>query len=93
MYFVYVLINLDGRLYVGFTENLKQRVAAHNAGDVSSTKSQRPWKLIFFEGYTNKDDALRREQYFKTTAGKRALKLMLRTTLKEQSSFAATERL
>jgi predicted GIY-YIG superfamily endonuclease len=34
--------------------------------------------LIFYEAFLHQQDATRREQYFKTTAGKRALKLMMR---------------
>lgn len=81
MYIVYVLQSqLNKQLYVGFTENLEQRIATHNRGEVRSTKAYRPWNCIFHECYTNKADAIRREQYLKTTAGKRALKLMLRET-------------
>ncbi len=87
MYFVYVLQSkLDGMLYVGFTEKVKQRLKNHNDGQVTSTKSRRPWKLIFFECYANKADALRREKYFKTTMGKRGLKIMLRETLNQHAS-------
>lgn len=85
MYFVYVLRSFTNqKLYVGFTENLKERLTTHNRGEVISTKTQRPWKVIFYECYTNKMDALRREQYLKTTAGKRGLKMMLRGTLKSE---------
>ena len=80
---VYVLQSLKNKqLYVGFTENLDERFLAHNRGEVSSTKAYCPWEYVFYETYINKADALRREQYFKTTAGKRALKLMLRETLR-----------
>ena len=83
MYIVYVLQSLGNKqLYVGFTENLDERFLAHNKGEVSSTKAYRPWECVFHETYINKADALRREQYFKTTAGKRALKLMLYETLR-----------
>lgn len=82
MFYVYVLQSQkDQQLYVGYTTNLNQRLAAHNKGSVPSTKSRRPWKLVFAEIYINQKDALRREKYFKTTAGKRALKLMIRETL------------
>jgi len=82
MYFVYVLQSTtDRKLYVGYTLNLEQRIQAHNQGDVASTKNRRPLKLIFYEYYTNKGDALRREQYLKTTVGKRVLKFMLKNTL------------
>ncbi|MDO8648228.1 MAG: GIY-YIG nuclease family protein [Candidatus Peregrinibacteria bacterium] len=83
--FVYVLRStLDRQLYVGFSTKLRDRLLTHNAGKVRSTKSRRPWHLVFFECYSNKSDALRREQYFKTTMGKRALKLMLRHTLQQE---------
>lgn len=82
MFIVYVLRSTPtGRLYVGFTEDLNGRLATHNRGEVISTKAYRPWKPIFHECYTNKTDGLQREQYLKTTAGKRGLKLMLQETL------------
>ncbi|MDA0376281.1 MAG: GIY-YIG nuclease family protein [bacterium] len=82
MFYIYVLQSQkDQQLYVGYTTNLKQRLATHNKGSVTSTKSRRPWKIIFAEIYINQNDALRREKYLKTTVGKRALKLMLRETM------------
>ncbi|MBP9773832.1 MAG: GIY-YIG nuclease family protein [Candidatus Peribacteraceae bacterium] len=83
MFIVYVLRSLkNSQLYVGYTTNLKQRIETHNKGSVTSTKTKRPWKLIFAEAYISQADALRREKYFKTTQGKNALKHMLRITLK-----------
>lgn len=82
MFFIYILKSKKNhQLYVGYTENLQKRLAAHNNREVLSTKALIPWKIIFYEFYTNKNDALRREKYFKTTAGKRAVKLMLKETL------------
>jgi putative endonuclease len=88
MFFVYILRSeRDKQLYTGFTTSIEQRLHEHNAGKVPSTKNRVPLQMIFFEAYCNKDDALRREKYFKTTAGKRGLKLMLRTTLEENSDL------
>lgn len=82
MYFVYVLKSAkDQQLYIGFTVDVKRRIQKHNSGSVPSTKHRRPLELIFFEGYKIKGDALRREKYFKTTAGKRALKIMLKNSI------------
>jgi putative endonuclease len=50
-------------------------------GKVLSTKGQRPLELIYCECHDDKYDALRREKYFKNTAGKKALKLMIRNRL------------
>jgi len=70
-------------MYIGYTTNLEKRIENHNAGGTTSTAPRRPLKLIFCEYYLSKEDAMRREKYFKTTAGKKGLKLMLRATLDE----------
>ena len=81
---VYVLQSLKDRdLYIGFTEDLEQRLKQHNLGQNISTAPRRPFRLIFCEYYLDKGDALRREAYFKTTAGKRTIRLMLDGTIKE----------
>jgi putative endonuclease len=79
-YFVYVLQSLKtGEFYIGFYPgDVNERLAKHNNGEVPSTKPYMPWKLIFFEGYLHKEDALRREDYLKTNQGARMLKLMLK---------------
>ncbi len=79
MYYVYILPSQkDLLLYTGFTEDIDQRMKRHNDGEVPSTKFRRPLKLIFYEAYLLKSDAIRREQYFKTTKGKVALRMMLK---------------
>ena len=66
-YYVYILKSLkDGKKYVGYTNNLPSRFEAHNSGKVPSTKHRRPLKLIYFEACLQRDDATRREKYFKT---------------------------
>jgi len=82
-YCVYVLKSqVDGDLYIGFTTDIIQRVTAHNSGSVPSTAPRRPFALVFCEYYPSKSDALRRETYLKTSAGHRALRLMLRDSLR-----------
>jgi putative endonuclease len=79
---LYVLQSkVSGGFYVGYTENIKRRLKEHNSGLNQSTKSKKPWKLIFFEGYLNKKDAQRREKYLKTSQGMRLLKRMLKEYL------------
>ena len=82
MYYTYVLQSLkDGKLYVGFTKDLKLRFEQHNKGLVESTKSRRPLNLIYYEACLNKDDATRREKYLKTYHGKMFLKRRLKSYL------------
>ncbi len=79
MFYVYVLQSeKDKNLYQGFTEDIEERLRKHNAGDVPSTRERRPLRLIFYEAFLEKEDALRRERYFKTNPGKKMLKLILR---------------
>ena len=74
-YYVYVLKSeKDGNNYVGYTKNLRERLALHNAGNISSTKNRLPLKLIYFEGCLNHQDATKREKYLKSSWGKRYIK-------------------
>ncbi len=84
MYYVYVLLSLrDYKFYIGFTSDLRRRIKEHNAGKNISTKPRLPLKLFYYEAHLSKNDAERREQYFKTTKGKSALRQMLRKSLEE----------
>ncbi|MEO5641808.1 MAG: GIY-YIG nuclease family protein [Bacteroidia bacterium] len=81
-YCVYILFSQkDHLLYTGFTTNIDERVRNHNDGRTKSTAPRRPLDLIFCEFYLFEEDARKREMYFKTTAGKKAVKLMLGGTL------------
>ncbi len=81
-HFVYILLSLkDKKFYIGSTNNLKRRVSEHNQGKNISTAKRLPLKLIYYEAHLSKEDAERRENYFKTTKGKSTLRLMLRDSL------------
>jgi|SRR3989344_5718169 len=78
-WYVYVLRSAkDHDFYVGSTNNLKRRVQQHQRGENISTAKRLLVELIYFEGHHSKDDALRREKYFKTTKGRITLRQMLR---------------
>ena len=84
-YHTYVLYSLrDSKLYIGYSSQIEKRIQQHSNGEVMSTKHRRPLKLIYYESHLSARDAIRREKYFKTTSGKRTLKLMLRDTLDKQ---------
>jgi putative endonuclease len=74
-YYTYVLRSLkDDKLYVGYTENVDQRLKMHNDGLVESTKVRRPLELIYYEACLNKKDAIAREKSLKTGFGRAYLK-------------------
>lgn len=75
MFYTYVLKSrTDGKLYVGFTDNLKRRFEEHNNGLVTSTKGRRPFDLVYYEACLVKEKAIKREKYFKTGFGRNFLK-------------------
>ena len=77
-YFVYVLFSPQfKRLYKGQTQNIQNRLKGHNDGKVKSTKPYRPWEIIFTEEFNLREEAVNRERYFKTAAGRRFLKSIL----------------
>jgi len=78
-YYVYVLRSLkDGNFYVGYTNDLRQRVKEHQAGACISTKARLPVELVYYEACLNQQDATRREKYLKSSWGKRYIKSRLR---------------
>jgi putative endonuclease len=78
-YYVYVLRSQTKDFtYIGYSEDLRRRLARHNAGFVQSTKSFKPYDLIFYEAYSTMSDAKRREMYLKTNKGHQSLMTMLK---------------
>lgn len=72
MYYVYILQSKkDQGLYVGYTGDLVARVQAHDDGGSQSTSCRRPLCLIYYEAYLIEADALGRERFLKSGAGRR----------------------
>ena len=80
MFITYVLKSKkDGRLYSGFTKDLKLRFEQHQQGLVKSTKDRRPLILIYYEACLDQTDVTKREKYFKSFYGKMFLKKRLKS--------------
>ncbi|MCI0531541.1 MAG: GIY-YIG nuclease family protein [candidate division Zixibacteria bacterium] len=77
-YYFYVLQSLkDGSLYKGSTENLNARLEQHNLGKTKSLKHRIPFKLIYAEEYSNREEAVARERWSKSLKGGKALQKLL----------------
>jgi len=73
-YQVYILESLkDRRTYTGFSRCAGERLKVHNAGKVSATKQRAPLRIIYKENVQTLVDAKKREQYWKSGAGRRKL--------------------
>lgn len=79
MFYTYLLESLnDKSWYIGYTSDLKKRFISHNKGLNRSTKNNRPWKLIYYEAYTERIDAKKRELFLKSGSGRKFLKKQLK---------------
>jgi len=66
MYYTYIIKSQkDHNLYIGSTNNLRLRIKKHNDGLVCSTKSRRPFNLLYYEAYKSEKDAMKRESNLK----------------------------
>lgn len=73
--YVYILKSLnDGKMYIGCTDDLNRRFREHNQGKSFSTKTRGPFEIIYFEGYRDRNDAEKRERFFKTGWGRQYIK-------------------
>ncbi len=74
-YYVYVIKSSVGYYYTGMTENIERRLLEHNNKTKSFwTKRGTNWKVIYFEEFENKIEALKRERWMKSGHGTKLLK-------------------
>lgn len=80
IYYVYVLKSLKHDFhYIGHTFDLKTRLETHNRKKVRSTKGHAPFELIYFEMFSSRPEACKREMHLKQADGN----IWLRNHLKE----------
>ena len=85
MYYVYILRSIrTGKIYIGYSIDLKVRLSSHNSGKNKATRPFKPYELIFYEAFLNRVDAKNREKYLKTGFGLRSIKKMLKRYFDQQ---------
>ncbi len=58
MHYVYLLKStIDNKYYIGQTQDVAKRLERHNTGQIISTKSRRPFKLIGYQTYNSRNEA------------------------------------
>ncbi len=81
MYKVYIIVNPEGKTYIGQTNNLERRLKEHNNPDYRGTlytkRIKGPWKLLYFEGYSTRGEAMKREKELKSGKGRKWIKEVL----------------
>lgn len=77
MNYVYILKCSDETLYTGWTNNLDKRLEAHNSGKGAKyTRVRLPVKLVYYEEYEDKIEAMKREYEIKQLSRKEKVKLI-----------------
>jgi putative endonuclease len=67
-FYVYILNCSDNTFYTGYTDDLEKRLEKHNGivpGGSKYTRSRRPVKIVYYEQFDNKSDAMKREAEIK----------------------------
>jgi len=69
MHYVYILQDAFGRLYIGYSDNLRQRLQNHKYKDVRTTSIYKDPNLIWYCAFIDKKKALNFEKYLKAGSG------------------------
>jgi putative endonuclease len=69
--YVYILQSMDTEhFYVGITDDLRARLARHNAGDVPHTSKFIPWRINTYIAFSDETRAIEFERYPKSPSGR-----------------------
>ena len=75
--YTYILKCADDTLYCGWTNDLEKRLAAHNSGTAAKyTRTRRPVKLVYYEEFETKQEAMSREFHIKRMSRLEKLELI-----------------
>lgn len=86
-HFVYVILCDDGSFYTGYTKNLDARMKLHVKGKGARyTRIHRPKKLVYFEEFNSRAEAMKRERKLKRL--KHSQKLKLKNSKKKRKNQA-----
>jgi putative endonuclease len=78
--YLYVLQSQkNGKYYVGITKDVESRVNQHNRGAGKSTKSGKPWNLLYTEEFRSSSEASKRERYIKDQKSRLYIENLIKT--------------
>ena len=84
--YVYIVQCADATYYTGWTNDLKKRIEAHNAGKGAKyTKSRRPVQLVYYETYVTKSEAMAREYAIKQLSRQEKAQLIKAGSLRSKT--------
>ena len=78
IFYVYIIYSIEhDRFYIGQSNNINKRLIRHNKGYVRSTKPYTPWKIVHFEEFHSRAQAVNREKYLKSLKSKAAIRKLI----------------
>jgi putative endonuclease len=78
MFYCYILQSLkNGSLYIGQCDDLDRRMSKHFDGMSKYTSSIRPLRLVYFEMFATREDALKREREIKNKKSKKYIEFLI----------------
>lgn len=79
LYFVYAILCEDDSIYIGQTQDLQNRWEKHRLGTAADhTQKCKPRRIIHYEEYNSREEAVAREKWLKTGFGRKWLKRELK---------------
>jgi putative endonuclease len=87
MFYTYILQSQStGKLYIGSTQNIEERIKRHNSGRSNYTRNKGPWIILFSIIFDSRSEAISLE--YKLKAGKNSSKIKEWIMLQKDSSVA-----
>lgn len=74
MFFAYILQNESGKIYIGQTNDLGERLRRHNSNQCCSTKNRGLWSIIYSEKFCTRSEAMKKERFLKSGKGREWIK-------------------
>ncbi|HMO33557.1 MAG TPA: GIY-YIG nuclease family protein [Lacibacter sp.] len=82
-FFTYIIQSKkDGSFYIGQCSDLDARLSKHNEGFSSYTAAKKPWRLVYFEAFHSRSEAIRREKLIKRQKSKTYLLQLIQNKFK-----------
>lgn len=78
-YFVYIIYSSSrDKYYTGYSSDPKGRLQEHNLGATISTRTGRPWTLVYEEKFDDKSAAIKRENQIKKMKSRKYIDELIR---------------
>jgi putative endonuclease len=77
-FFVYILQSKkDFSFYIGQTNDLDARLSKHNDGLSKYSSSKMPWRLVYFEMFETRTEAIKRENEIKSKKSRKYIEVLI----------------